>query len=261
MRRFFPEQNSAKRVDQARPGIAWPVRILEPGRKRRGRPTSLMASAPRRCARRASCARSAASLARLQRPPRRDRGSCGCPSGSFALCIAIHQYAMSTAQTLLRSSHDKAPSDSLDTALPSRVWILSRASARRGAWKLRIAVTVNMRSCLVCGRPSPGPRCREHEIPRRGWQHQQARAQVLAEEWLCWRCGKPGTLADPLTADHVIPRAHGGADARHNMRAAHSSCNKRAGATQVGARINPDRRNPLTDSGNSASESFPAVIL
>jgi 5-methylcytosine-specific restriction endonuclease McrA len=165
--------------------------------------------------------------------------------------VAIHQYAMEPAQALLRSNHHKAPSNVLETVLPSRVWIFSRASARRGLWECHIAVTVNMRPCLVCGRPSPGPRCREHEIPRRGWQHQQARA---AEEWVCWRCGKPGTLADPLTADHVIPRAHGGADARHNMRAAHSSCNKRAGATAP--RSNPDRRIRVPESGTSESESL-----
>jgi hypothetical protein len=56
---------------------------------------------------------------------------------------------MEPAQALICSSHDKAPSNFLEPALPSCVWILSRASARRGLWKRHIAVTVNMRPCAI----------------------------------------------------------------------------------------------------------------
>jgi 5-methylcytosine-specific restriction endonuclease McrA len=79
-----------------------------------------------------------------------------------------------------------------------------------------------------CGNYLP---CAVHPSPKgaRGQQHRRARAQTLLEETRCWICGKPGTRDDPLTADHVVPRVHGGADSRDNMRAAHESCNKRRG--------------------------------
>jgi 5-methylcytosine-specific restriction enzyme A len=64
-----------------------------------------------------------------------------------------------------------------------------------------------------------------------GSDHQRIRLQVLAEETVCWICGKPGTANDPLTADHVVPRIAGGRNTRSNYRAAHSSCNSRRGNT------------------------------
>ena len=85
------------------------------------------------------------------------------------------------------------------------------------------------RMCVVCGRKTKTGRCPEHQLPPRGRPHRRVRAQVLAEESICWLCGKPGTVDDPLTLDHVVPRAHGGPTARANCRAAHSSCNKRRG--------------------------------
>lgn len=60
--------------------------------------------------------------------------------------------------------------------------------------------------------------------------HRRLRAQVLAEERLCWICGGPGTPDDPLTLDHVIARANGGTHVRPNGRAAHRSCNSARGA-------------------------------
>lgn len=51
------------------------------------------------------------------------------------------------------------------------------------------------------------------------------RARVLAEERVCWICGRPGAPDDPLTADHVIPRSLGGSHDRSNLRAGHRSCN------------------------------------
>jgi 5-methylcytosine-specific restriction endonuclease McrA len=102
--------------------------------------------------------------------------------------------------------------------------------------------------CAGCFRTYPAPRrrgrcpdCeREYYRERRkrrgsttqrglGHTHQQLREQVLAEEKLCWLCGKPATAGDPLVADHVIPRSRGGATTRANLRAAHASCNARRG--------------------------------
>jgi hypothetical protein len=40
-----------------------------------------------------------------------------------------------------------------------------------------------------------------------------------------WRSGRPGTLDDPLTADHVIRRADGRPNVRWNYRAVHQMCN------------------------------------
>jgi 5-methylcytosine-specific restriction endonuclease McrA len=57
----------------------------------------------------------------------------------------------------------------------------------------------------------------------------RARAQaVLATAQVCAICGRPPTKQDPLTADHTIPRSQGGGDSP--LRAAHRSCNSRAGA-------------------------------
>lgn len=60
-------------------------------------------------------------------------------------------------------------------------------------------------------------------------RHRTARALTLAEEHVCWICGRPGTTDDPLTADHVVAHSAGGADDRENYRAAHASCNRQRG--------------------------------
>lgn len=53
------------------------------------------------------------------------------------------------------------------------------------------------------------------------------RAYVIRRDnGLCWLCNRPG--AD--TADHVIPRVHGGTDNLDNLKAAHSLCNLRKGS-------------------------------
>ena len=76
-----------------------------------------------------------------------------------------------------------------------------------------------------------GTKCPECQaVPRRGWAHERASRQVRLEEWVCWICGEPAKPGDPLTADHIVPRAKGGEDVRENMHAAHRSCNSRRGA-------------------------------
>jgi len=68
-----------------------------------------------------------------------------------------------------------------------------------------------------------------------GPDHRRIREQVLAAESTCWRCGKPGTADNPLTADHLIPRSRGGQNVRANYRAAHASCNQSAGGREGAA--------------------------
>lgn len=84
---------------------------------------------------------------------------------------------------------------------------------------------VAMTRCLVCGARTSGSRCPAHRLPPRGRRHRRVRAQVLAEETTCWICGEPARHDDPLTLDHLVPRAHGGPTTRANARAAHRSCN------------------------------------
>lgn len=63
-----------------------------------------------------------------------------------------------------------------------------------------------------------------------GWTHQKRARESITPADLCWRCGQPGTPADPITADHETPRAQGGSDSP--LRPAHRSCNSRRGAQQ-----------------------------
>jgi 5-methylcytosine-specific restriction endonuclease McrA len=99
--------------------------------------------------------------------------------------------------------------------------------------------------CLDCGELTRnGSRCEDCDTERtarrnarpkanttqRGLGHaHRARAKaVLAAAQVCEMCGMPPTTADPLTADHTIPRSRGGGDSP--LRAVHRSCNSRAGA-------------------------------
>lgn len=61
-------------------------------------------------------------------------------------------------------------------------------------------------------------------------RYRGVRAVVLAEERVCYICGREGTPDDPLTTDHVLARARGGSHARSNLRAGHLSCNSAKGA-------------------------------
>ena len=59
----------------------------------------------------------------------------------------------------------------------------------------------------------------------------EARRIVAAEEPVCWLCnglidfGLPAGHPWSFEVDHVVPRAHGGTDDRHNLRASHRKCN------------------------------------
>ncbi|WP_051943873.1 HNH endonuclease [Streptacidiphilus rugosus] len=63
-----------------------------------------------------------------------------------------------------------------------------------------------------------------------GWSHQQRVKREVDKTAACWMCGKPGTPADPITADHETPRAAGGVDSP--LLPAHRSCNARRGGAR-----------------------------
>jgi 5-methylcytosine-specific restriction endonuclease McrA len=93
-----------------------------------------------------------------------------------------------------------------------------------------------------CSRLTPGrTRCEQHEAAYQAWRnarrgdryqadYQAERRRVLAAATVCSICGRPPSRRDPLTADHIVPAAHGGA-AAGNLRPAHRSCNSARGAT------------------------------
>jgi 5-methylcytosine-specific restriction endonuclease McrA len=60
--------------------------------------------------------------------------------------------------------------------------------------------------------------------------YRKARAQTLAEETACYFCGGPATYDDPFVAHHLTAHAYGGSNDRHNLRAAHATCNNKHGA-------------------------------
>ena len=98
-----------------------------------------------------------------------------------------------------------------------------------------------MKPCLDCGTPAHGNRCPEHAAThkQRGQaRHQQRRAERggprtkggasrggVGAGAVCWLCGKPATLNDPMQWDHLIPVREGGQNA--GVLPAHRSCNIR----------------------------------
>lgn len=71
-----------------------------------------------------------------------------------------------------------------------------------------------------------------YSLGRSGVRWLKVSAQVKAEEYLCWLCGKPIDKSLPrrqpqsFTVDHVVPLLLGGPELdRSNLRAAHMSCN------------------------------------
>lgn len=84
------------------------------------------------------------------------------------------------------------------------------------------------RACLNCGAPSPSPRCPDctatHQQTtdrKRGGAHgrgytrawEKIAAQAMKEQPYCLTCGS----TTDLTVDHVVPKAKGGTDDRHNL--------------------------------------------
>jgi 5-methylcytosine-specific restriction endonuclease McrA len=77
----------------------------------------------------------------------------------------------------------------------------------------------------------------------------QLRADCLARDPVCRTpgCGRPSTHAD-----HIVPRAEGGADALHNLRGLCPSCHNRRSATGNAAprAVGCDERGQPLDPGH-----------
>ncbi len=73
-------------------------------------------------------------------------------------------------------------------------------------------------ACGHCGATHPkGQRCRNTTQRGYGATWQTISKQVITEEGCCTDCGHTGSTDNPLTCDHIIPKAHGGTDDRHNL--------------------------------------------
>jgi 5-methylcytosine-specific restriction protein A len=106
---------------------------------------------------------------------------------------------------------------------------------------------VPKRECLTCRvlHDGPGSRCPRHTRAReqvrdrargtaaqRGYDYtwQQLSALVVAHYKQCMSCGDTGTLGNPLTADHIIPKSRGGTDDWANLTCLCRECNSRKGS-------------------------------
>lgn len=67
-----------------------------------------------------------------------------------------------------------------------------------------------------------------------GAAYQRERRRVVTPDAVCYLCGQPARPDDPMTGDHVIPRARDGGIAG-NIRPAHRSCNLAKGKRMVRA--------------------------
>ncbi|WP_340619110.1 HNH endonuclease, partial [Xenorhabdus entomophaga] len=52
------------------------------------------------------------------------------------------------------------------------------------------------------------------------------------DKYLCQECLRSGRVVEAKTVDHIIPKAHGGADADNNLSSICHSCHKRKTATE-----------------------------
>ena len=74
--------------------------------------------------------------------------------------------------------------------------------------------------------------------------YERNRRALLATATHCHWCGSPGTTDNPLTADHILPVAHGGSHHPTNLVAACKRCNSSRGAARGGG-------GPQTDPGGT----------
>lgn len=97
-----------------------------------------------------------------------------------------------------------------------------------------------LRPCIDCGTLTPNTRCPIHTRARsrardqqRGSRQQRGldntydrnRSILMANATVCAICHRPPTATDPLTADHIVRREHGGGNDLANLRAVHASWN------------------------------------
>ena len=62
-----------------------------------------------------------------------------------------------------------------------------------------------------------------------GAEWRRVSAQVIAASKVCHWCGEQPTKDNPMTADHIVPRALGGTNARSNLVGACRRCNSARG--------------------------------
>jgi 5-methylcytosine-specific restriction protein A len=97
---------------------------------------------------------------------------------------------------------------------------------------------MNRRPCMHCRRYLPDDQFKDGRCPdcRREYQRQRdarrgsstARgygtgwqrlaAQIIVAHPYCAQCGHTGSQANPLTVDHIVPKAKGGTDDADNLR-------------------------------------------
>ena len=94
-----------------------------------------------------------------------------------------------------------------------------------------------LRPCLTCGAPSTRTRCPAHTAThesrrpsrrirgRYDTKHNRLRTIVLREQPWCSHCRTPGTVTNPLEADHILPHNRGGKNVRRNYQTLCRACN------------------------------------
>lgn len=92
------------------------------------------------------------------------------------------------------------------------------------------------RPCLTCNElTTNGSYCPKHSTTTArgyGTSWQKISRLVIAEEGQCRDCGTTGEPGNPLTCDHVVPKALGGTDDRWNL-----VCRCRRHNSKKGARL------------------------
>lgn len=119
--------------------------------------------------------------------------------------------------------------------LPIRSFTRTAASARSS---FRVYPPVKLpKPCLSCGdlttNASKCDACGSTTARGYGASWQRLSAQVIAEEGCCRDCGHRGSRGNPLTCDHIVPKASGGTDDRSNL-----CCRCRRHNSAKGARPN-----------------------
>jgi 5-methylcytosine-specific restriction protein A len=93
------------------------------------------------------------------------------------------------------------------------------------------------RPCLGCGQLVPkGSYCSDcGSTSARGYHGgwDALSKQVIREEGCCRDCGTTGTPGNPLTCDHIIPKAMGGTDERSNLTVRCRRHNSKKGSRHV----------------------------
>jgi len=84
--------------------------------------------------------------------------------------------------------------------------------------------------CIKCNK------IKQRKGPGRAYdlgEYRQNRQILLKNAIICTGCRGPGTAADPLTVDHIVPLSKGGSNSLANLQVLHRSCNSSKGAKSV----------------------------